>query len=295
MKSLLVIVNPIAGGKDKTGLVQTVGDMLDKTKYSVSVAYTEYAGHAYDLAFSTDAEVVVAIGGDGTLNEVARALSGTGKTFGIVPCGSGNGFARHLGISMDPTEAVKVINEGVTVSVDEGFVNGNPFFCTTGVGFDAVVGYLFSKAGSRGLGTYIKMSLAAWMSFKPEKYRITVDGKEEWHAPAAIVTVGNANQWGNNAKIAPKASVCDGKMDITIVKPFHLWSALGLLVSLFKGTMDQNPHAVCLRGGKITVMREKEGPFHFDGEPSTTGRTIEIDLSHSSLDVFVPKEKVDIV
>lgn len=295
MKKLMIIVNPIAGGKDKTGILETVKSVLDASKYDISVKFTEYAGHAYDLAFSTDAEVVVAIGGDGTLNEVARALAGTGKTLGIIPCGSGNGLALHLGISLDPSEAARVINGAESVDIDHGIVNGNPFFCTTGVGLDAIVGWRFAQSKSRGLLTYIKESISAWFSFKPDNYQVRIDGAEVWTGPAAIMTAGNANQWGNNALIAPKASVMDGRFNLTIVKPFHLWSAPGLVINLFKGTMDRSPHTICMKGAHITVVRQQDGPFHFDGEPSTTGRTIEIEIVPSSLRVFVPKNRKNVI
>ena len=289
MKKILFIVNPIAGGKDKKEILGKVLSVLDKNLFSPEIRYTEYAGHACEMARETDADVVVAIGGDGTQNEVARSLVGTGRTMGIIPCGSGDGLALHLGISRKTGKAAEVLNEGEAVFIDNGIVNGHPFFCTTGVGIDAIVSWRFAKAGSRGLKTYIVESVKTWFGFKAENYRITVDGEEKWNGKATLVTIGNANQWGNNARITPLASATDGLLDITIVDEFHTWAFPGLLARLMGGTADRSRHTVCLRGKSIVIEREKEGPLHFDGDPYEMGKRIDISVAEHSLKVLVPK------
>lgn len=291
MKKILFIVNPIAGGKPKEAVLQKVTSALDQDKYVFDVKYTEYAGHACELARSSDADIVVAIGGDGTQNEVARSIAGTEKVLGIIPCGSGDGLALHLGISRDPEKAAGVLNCGSVASMDYGTVCGHPFFCTTGVGIDAMVSDSFAKSHSRGLKTYVLESARTWFGFKPEHYRIYVDGELKWDAPASIVTVGNANQWGNNARITPLASVCDGLLDLTIVDEFNTLAFPALIVRLFNGSAHKSRHSSCLKGRRIVIERDSEGPAHYDGDPYTLGKRIEIETVAGSLKVMVPDLK----
>lgn len=288
MEKILFIVNPIAGGKDKKVLLEKVTGRIDSSRFTYEIRYTEYAGHACEIARTTDADIVVAIGGDGTQNEVARSLAGSGKTMGIIPCGSGDGLALHLGISRDPEKAAEILNEGTTAVIDHGTVNGRPFFCTTGVGIDAAVSWRFAQAHTRGLKTYVKESILTWFGFKPENYIITVDGVEEWNGPATLVTIGNANQWGNNAKITSLASVTDGQLDITVVEPFHTWSFPGLLLRLMSGTAHKSCHTTCLKGKETRIVREASGPIHFDGDPYEEGKEIDIRIVPQELKVIIP-------
>lgn len=288
MEKILFIVNPIAGGKDKKAILDKVTGSLDNDRFSHEIRYTEYAGHACSIAKETDADIVVAIGGDGTQNEVARGLVGSDKRMGIIPCGSGDGLALHLGISRNPEKAARVINEGKVVTIDHGTVNGRPFFCTTGMGIDALVSWKFANAGSRGLKTYIRESVKTWFGFSPDNYRITVDGKQRWDGPATLVTVGNANQWGNNARITPLASIDDGLLSVTIVAPFHTWAFPGLLIRLMNGTAHKSCYTTCINGKEIRIERDHQGPVHFDGDPYSEGKSIEIKIVPQALKVIVP-------
>lgn len=289
MKRIRLIVNPLAGGKDKGKILQAIQEVMEGRDVEVETVFTEYAGHAVQLAKEAEADIVVAVGGDGTQNEVARGLLGTGKVMGIMPCGSGDGIALHLGVSRNPRKAALNLMEGVPQTIDYGVVNGRPFFCTTGVGLDAIVSWKFAQAGTRGLKTYVLESAKTWFGFKPECYTVTVDGKVQFDGPATLITVGNAGQWGNNAWIAPLASVCDGQLDVTIVKPFHTWSFPSLLVRMVNKTAHKSRHALTLKGRHITIRREHEGPLHFDGDPRTEGREIEITMVPSALRVLVPQ------
>lgn len=269
--------------------MQAIQEVMEGRDVEVETVFTEYAGHAVQLAKEAEADIVVAVGGDGTQNEVARGLLGTGKVMGIMPCGSGDGIALHLGVSRNPRKAALNLMEGVPQTIDYGVVNGRPFFCTTGVGLDAIVSWKFAQAGTRGLKTYVLESAKTWFGFKPECYTVTVDGKVQFDGPATLITVGNAGQWGNNAWIAPLASVCDGQLDVTIVKPFHTWSFPSLLVRMVNKTAHKSRHALTLKGRHITIRREHEGPLHFDGDPRTEGREIEITMVPSALRVLVPQ------
>lgn len=290
MQKILFIVNPISGHKDKQPVVDVIIKRLNHTKYDCEFVNTEYQGHAMLLARNTDAEIVVAVGGDGTVDEVARGLAGSSKTLGIIPCGSGDGLALHLGIRRNVYDAVEVINAGLTVPMDYGMVDDKPFFCTVGMGIDAQVSYLFANSGKRGLKTYIVDAINVWKKFRPEKYTIVADGRK-WSGDASIVTVANVNQWGNHAKIAPLASVSDGMLDVVIVKPFKTIDIPILAHRLFHGSMDRSQFVDTFRAAEIHISRESSGPTHRDGDPCSLGSDIDVMVVPSSLKIMIPFEK----
>ena len=289
MKKILFIVNPISGGKSKRRIVALINRLLTKSRFSYEIRYTERAGHALELARDADADLVVAVGGDGTVSEVARGLilSRQPKTFGIIPCGSGDGLALHLGIPRRPAKAIAVLNEEASARMDYATVNGEPFFCTTGVGFDADVAEAFASSGRRGLFTYIATALRLWMHFEPQTYSITVDG-ETVETSAAIVTVGNVNQWGNQARITPLASLTDGMLDVTVVRPFHLWNVPRLAFLLLTGKAHKAREVRLLRGREVRSERKDNGAAHRDGDPFPAGRILTAKIIPSALSVTIP-------
>ena len=151
-EKILFIINPKSGVQSKKNVPAMVEKYIDRNRYELFVEYTAYAGHATEIAASAvndGFDVVVAVGGDGTVNEVARALVHTKTALGVIPCGSGNGFARHIGIPVDVRKAIRFINKAETVSIDYGKLNGSPFFCACGVGFDALVSIDFANGNTR--------------------------------------------------------------------------------------------------------------------------------------------------
>lgn len=291
-KSILFIVNPISGGIKKDRIIKAIEKEMASTSCKWEILKTEYAGHATEIARRSEADIVVAVGGDGTVSEVAHGLTGTDKALGIVPCGSGDGLALHLGLSRTPIKALRQILGGELSEIDYGDVNGHPFFCTTGVGFDAEVSLAFAKAKKRGLKTYITESWNIWKHYKALDYEITVDGKSRT-VPAMFITVGNANQWGNRARITPDASIRDGRLDITAVKPFRFFQFPALGIRLFTGTANKSRKVLHLRGEAITIRRPVEGAVHFDGDPSEMGKNLEIRIHKAALKVIVPKRRVN--
>ena len=294
MEKAVFIVNPISGGKSKDRIIALIDRLLDKSRFVAEILYTERAGHAVDLARDCEADLVVAVGGDGTVSEVARGIlaSQRPKTFGIIPCGSGDGLALHLGIPRNPSGAIAVLNGGVTARMDYGTVNGEPFFCTTGVGFDADVAETFARSGRRGFFTYITTALKLWLRFKPQTYTLAVDGKE-LETPAAIVTVGNVNQWGNQARITPLASVTDGMMDVTVVRPFHTWNIPRLAYLLLTGRTHKAREVLTLRGRSVRIERRADGAAHRDGDPFRPGCTLSVETIPSALTVAIPEKMTD--
>lgn len=287
MKKILFIANPLSGGKDKKTILKDIDAAIDRQRFAPSFVYTERPGHATSLARNDEADIVVAVGGDGTVSEVAQGLVGTDKVLGIIPCGSGDGLAFHLGLSRNPLKALRTIQDGTSETMDYGMVDGRPFFCTSGVGLDAEVAWEFASAGKRGLWTYISLAWKIWQHFKPETYKIDVDGRT-LSVPAVFVTVGNANQWGNQARITSLASVQDGLLDVTVVAPFHTWEIPVLATKLLDGRAHTSRRVTLLRGKRVTVVREKEGPAHYDGDPCLKGKEIHYEIVPAALHVRVP-------
>ena len=288
MQKVVFIVNPISGGKDKTKVLRTIEHGIDRSRFDYTIVRTEYAGHGREIARSCDADIVVAVGGDGTVSEVAQGVAGTGTALGIIPCGSGDGLALHLGISRKPRKAIAQLNRSETAVMDYGTINDKPFFCTTGVGMDAQVAWEFAKAGSRGFATYIVKTISVWWHFKPGHYRLTVDGREQ-ALDATFITVANVNQWGNNAVIAPGASITDGLFDITILKPFGILDIPGIAIRLFTRRFNRCRRVATLRGRQVLLHQEHTAPAHFDGDPVEMGPDITIDLHPAAVRVLVPE------
>ncbi len=290
-KKISFIINPKSGTQSKEQILHLLDEKLDQTKYAKEVVYTEYAGHAVEIAAQKAKEgvhAVVAIGGDGTINEIARSLVHTKTALGIIPCGSGNGLARHLQISMDPKKAIEIINEGIMDVIDYGKINDVPFFCTCGVGFDAFVSLKFAKAGRRGPLTYLEKTLLESLKYQPETYELeTEDGTLKYKA--FLIACGNASQYGNNAYIAPQATLTDGLLDVTILEPFTVLDVPALSFQLFNKTIDQNSRIKTFRCQTLRIHRTKPGVVHFDGDPMMMGENIDVKVIKEGLQVIIPR------
>ena len=289
-KKISFIVNPKSGTQSKEHILHLLDEKLDRMKFLSEIVYTEYAGHAIEIAAQKAKEnefAVVAIGGDGTINEIARSLVHTKTALGIIPCGSGNGLARHLQIPMDSKRAIEIINGGVLDVIDYGKINDVPFFCTCGVGFDAFVSLKFAKAGRRGPLTYLEKTLLESLKYQPETYELeTEDGTLKYKA--FLIACGNASQYGNNAYIAPQATLTDGLLDVTILEPFTVLDVPSLSFQLFNKTIDQNSRIKTFRCRKLRIHRTKPGVVHFDGDPMMMGEDIEVKVFKEELQLIVP-------
>ena len=292
-KRIVFVVNPISGTQGKKAILKCIDERLDRSLYDFSIVKTEYAGHATQIAANAVQEkvdVVVAIGGDGTINEIARSLVHTDTALGIIPCGSGNGLARHLRIPMEPKAAIDVINQGHELSIDYGKINNILFFCTCGVGFDAFVSLKFADSGKRGLLTYLENTLHESLRYQPETYDIeNEEGTVKYKA--WLIACGNASQYGNDAYIAPQASLTDGLMDVTIMEPFTVLDVPSLSFQLFNKTIDQNSRVKTMRAKKIKIHRVNDGVMHFDGDPLMAGKELEVEIVPSGLRVIASKKK----
>lgn len=288
-KKILFIMNPISGTVRKTGIPKVVEDNLDKDCFDFDLEETRYSGHAYELA--TDAkvhgyDVVVAVGGDGTVNEVARAIVHSDIALGIVPCGSGNGLARHLMLPMDAAKAIKVINSYTVHDLDYGMINDIPFFCTCGMGFDAFISMKFAESGRRGPVTYIENILREGLKYRPETYEIKDENGTSLYR-AFLVSCANASQYGNNAYIAPQASMSDGLLDVIIMEPFDMLEAPQISIDMFNKTLDKNSKIKTFKTKHIQIHREKPGFIHYDGEPVMTSSDVDISVKDKGIKIII--------
>lgn len=295
-KKITFIVNPISGTQNKKGILDLVEERLDKNKFDYRIVRTEYAGHATLLAreFSESGEcdAVIAIGGDGTVNEIARSLINTTTALGVIPCGSGNGLARHLHIPMEPAGAIQLINRFDVERLDYGTINNIPFFCTCGVGFDAFVSSKFAASEKRGLLTYLENTLREGVKYRPDTYEIEIEGETSKYK-AFLIACANASQYGNNAYIAPHASMSDGLMDVTIMEPFTVLEAPQIAIQLFNRTLNHNSRIKTFRCKNIHIHRNNPGVIHYDGDPTTAGTDIDVQLIEKGLDVIVNNKESD--
>lgn len=290
MRNIAFIVNPISGTKAKSRVAKLIRELLDTQQFAPTVVVTEYAGHATQLAQQfamQDYYAVVAVGGDGTVNEVACALIGTNTALGIIPNGSGNGFARHLDISTRMNRAIEMLNSSEVINVDYGLVNDIPFFSTFGVGFDAVVAHDFADS-NRGFKGYVQSIFKDLFQYKPETYHLAGEGFDI-DSKAFLINFANAGQWGYDAYIAPKASVQDGLLDVAIVTEFPMTAAPGLALSLFTKDIDENLHMNTIRTKQMTLTRNSEGPAHIDGTPTTLPAQLHVRIVEDGLKVLVKK------
>ncbi len=291
-KNIIFIVNPISGTSKKKGFDKIVEKNIDAQRFDYTIVYTEYAGHAAKIAAESAAkgiDICVAVGGDGTVNEVARSLVGTNTALGIVPCGSGNGLARHLCLPMSMKGALTIINQGQTDQFDYGTINDHPFFCTCGLGFDAHVSMKFAQSGKRGLATYAKTVLQEGMKYHADTYDVTIESPEGHtiHQQAFLIACANAAQYGNNTYIAPGASMQDGLLDVIIVEGVKNASRPLLLFDLFTRTIRSNRHVKSFQARSLHIHRPTEGAVHFDGDPSVMGTDIDIVLKPALLKAIV--------
>ena len=288
MPSALMLINPISGTRDKNGICDLTATRLQGAGIDLDIAHTQYKGHGAELARKAaedGADIVVVAGGDGTVNEVASALLHTDTALGIIPCGSGNGLARSLGLPMDFEAAIDIIGRNMPCAVDCGVADGRPFFCTFGMGFDAVVTEKFASGERRGKMQYVRSALLEFINFTPDSYALEIDG-EIYTEEALLIAVCNTPQYGNNAYIAPRASLTDGLLDVTVIRNSSVIQQAMAGIGLLSGQIDRNRYVDTFKAKDVKIIRLKDGPAQIDGEPLTLGRKVSIHCEPACLKVL---------
>lgn len=288
---LVFIVNPIAGGKNKEGFAGWIRDFFSKEAWQIDIHYTQAPGDATELsrrAIEQPCRAVVAVGGDGTINEVAQALLGTPVPLGVVPFGSGNGLARHFGIPLRPQKALALLKQGKTICMDVGRINGKVFLCTTGIGFDAAVSERFASYQARGFMTYVRSTLEVFATYRPEE--VEIDWGEGRHAYSIFsATVANISQYGNNAYIAPQATADDGYLDLCLLKPFPKWKMPLVGGALFVKKLPAFSFYEHRCVKQVTFYRKRAAVSHLDGENVYEGNRLHVEIEPRALHLIVPR------
>ena len=284
-KYIHFVINPKSGVKKKQSIVELLEKHLSRD-FEYKITYTQQVGHASEIteeAIKNDAKGVVAVGGDGTVNEVGKALIGTDVALGVLPYGSGNGFARHLKIPIQTKAAIQTINQFRVRTIDTATINGDPFLATAGLGFDAHVGWKFANFGKRGFLSYIQVTTNEFFSFKPKRYELVIDG-EAFETTAFLINFANAGQYGNNAWIAPSASMSDGKLNVCILEKFPPHQVPEIIFQLFSKKIENSKYYKVIQAKEIQVKQADK--FHIDGEPKENKNDIVVKVVPNSLTVI---------
>jgi diacylglycerol kinase (ATP) len=288
-RKICFIINPISGvGRQKT-IEKLIAEVLDTTSFDQVMLYTKAPKHATELAqkaANDGFDIVVAVGGDGSMNEVAKGLIGSNTAMAILPAGSGNGLARHLRIPLNLKQAMLVLQQGISKKMDTIQFNDEHFVNVAGIGFDAHIGWEFSRFGKRGFSSYLKVITRELPALKTQRFELILHG-QSIHKDAYLISFANGSQWGNNAYIAPLADITDGVMDVVIIKKFSWLKSIPLGYKLFRKKIH-TATAVEIIKTKEVIVKQTNTIAHIDGEPIETGKIILIKVNPLSLNVIVP-------
>lgn len=288
-KKILFIINPISGvGRHKT-VEKLIDRELNRTIFDYELAYTKASKHAIELSakgVQEGFETIVAVGGDGSVNEVGRSLVGSKTSLAILPCGSGNGTARHLEIPMNLKKAMDLINRGNQITIDTFSINNETAINVAGIGFAAHIAHEFSRLKKRGFSNYLKIAVRDSMKYRSQPCEIEVNGQiQKLHA--FIIDIANGTQWGNNAVIAPDAKNDDGVLDLCAIRDFPLINFPLMAMRLFTRSINRSKF-VDVRRVKEVVIRQQNSYAHVDGEPVMIGNELRIKVNPLSLKVLAP-------
>lgn len=290
-KKIIFIINPISGHHNKNNFPNLVEKHIDKNQYEYSIVFTEYAGHATELtmkAIEDDFDYIAAVGGDGTINEVAKCLIGKRQILVIVPLGSGNGLARHLELPFKPERLIKeVINKGKVYKIDTAVMNDIPFISIAGIGFDALIADYFAKDENRGFITYAKLVTEKYPNYRQKEYTLILDDEKTIECKPFFVTFANSSQFGYNAEISPKASVQDGLIDVCIFKKPTILEVPIVATYFLAKQIDKSNFIDIYKAKKIRVTRKVAEVANIDGEAVEMSKDITVEINPLSLNILL--------
>ena len=289
-----IVHNPQSGHASKNAQTRAFAAQFFRDKgVQTEFAETQSSGHATVLAqqaVDEGCDVIVAMGGDGTMNEVAQAVNHSAAVFGLIPCGSGNGLGRHLGLHGPLQQSLEALLSGRIRLIDTGRANQQPFFNVMGVGFDADLSGHFNRLQSRGLWPYLRTGINLWRRYQPATYTIQF-GNQTTTLSALMIAVANSDQYGYNCFISPGSKVDDGQLNLTVVKPVSLLGFAALAYRLRRGSAAKSPYLKLLCSDHFTIEREQAGSLHTDGEVHQTTARVEVTVQPASLRILVPANR----
>lgn len=278
MRKILIIINRKAGTDREKRLEDVVREILPEPAFSVQITHLAYLGHGTHLAqeaVQQGVDTVVAVGGDGSINEIAQGLTGTSTALAVIPLGSGNGLARALKIPLDVRKALQLIANNKRDAIDVGYANEHMFLSNAGVGFDALIADKFRHTQKRGLWGYAKLVIKSFREYKGHSYSIDIDGNK-LDRPAFLLSVANGNQMGYEFKLAPDASLFDGMLDVCVVRPVSFLGLLPLSIYSLLGTVHKTKYMTHVRGQDITIRSPQLAYLQVDGDAVSAGDNGEI-------------------
>jgi diacylglycerol kinase (ATP) len=289
-KRIRFIINPVSG----IGRQKSIQKLIDRNKglddYDIEIVYTEAAGHAVSLAREASQagyDVVVAVGGDGSINEVARGVLGTNTAVGIIPAGSGNGLAHFLKIPMRTSSALQAIVKMKTKYIDTATINNEVFVSIAGVGFDAYVADKFSRSKDRGFIAYMRIILQEYLLFRPKRFKLYFNGRVI-KKRAFMITFANSNQFGFNGKIAPTASITDGMIDVCVLHKPPIYTGIFIIPLAFLGLLHLTPFLEVFKTKEVKMIQRKNFIAHIDGDQITLSKELIVKVNPLSLKVVIP-------
>ena len=294
-RKIVFIINPVSGVMEKDNVIDVIESLFHDSGLDYNVRFTTKAGHAVSICneeIEKGANTIIAVGGDGTINEIAGVLKDTAIVMGIIPSGSGNGLARHLHISMNIRKAIKLVLKNNIKKIDTASINDELFVSIAGVGFDALVARKFAKSRRRGFISYLKIVTEKYPKYKPKEYEIRFDNHIE-KVKALFITFNNSDQFGYNTAIAPHASVSDGFLDLCIAQKPPIVAIPRLANLLYWRKIDQSKYISTYKSKEFTVNTPKSNWVNVDGEPRRLGKELKVRIYPESLNVIVP-EKIDL-
>ena len=290
-KKIIFIINPISGHHNKNNFPHLVDRHIDKSQYEYNIVFTEYPGHATELtqkAIEEGYEYIAAVGGDGTINEIAKCLIGKEQILVIIPFGSGNGLARHLELPFKPEHLIKeVINDGKVYKIDTAIMNDIPFISIAGIGFDALIADYFAKDENRGFLGYAKLVTEKYTNYKQKEYTLILDDERTIDCKPFFVTFANSSQFGYNAEISPKASVQDGLLDVCVFKKPNILEVPIVATYFLAKQIDKSNFIDIYKAKKIKVIRKEEAVANIDGEPMPVSKDITVEIKPLSLNILL--------
>lgn len=287
-KKIHFIINPISGTGKQENIEEKISQEINSSSFDFFIHYTNEKGHATKIAQQLvldKADVVVAVGGDGTVNEIAQALVNSRTILGIIPTGSGNGLARHLGIPQQVNISLRLINTLNTKSIDSCTANNQFFVNVSGIGYDGHISHCFAKERKRGLKTYVKLILTEWWTYTVKDFQVYVNGIEVFTEAAVLVSFANGSQFGNNVIVSPESIDNDGEIELCILKPFNFYEIPHVLLALVSRRFHLHKKMQIIKCSSATIITQG-AKAHLDGEPKLLGNKIELRVLPKSIHVI---------